>query len=62
MVALLIAIWGGTVASGDEVDPAPADSSINAPSTTSEFGTETEIVIALDEDGNVVPVSIAPND
>jgi hypothetical protein len=56
-VALTVSltVWGGSVALGDDAEPAPADTTLVTPPTTSEFGTETEIVIALDDDGNIVP-------
>ncbi len=55
-VALTVSltVWGGSVALGDDTEPAPADTTLVAPPTTSEFGNETEIVIALDDDGNIV--------
>lgn len=59
---LVIGVAGASsaAASGDTPPsvPAPAvveDTVPSSPPTTSEFGTETEIVIALDDDGNVVP-------
>ncbi len=54
-LTVCLAVWGGSVALGDDTEPAPADTTISTPPTTSEFGTETEIEIALDDNGNVVP-------
>ena len=54
-LTVCLTVWGGSVALGDDTEPAPADTTIASPPTTSEFGTETEIEIALDEDGNIVP-------
>jgi murein DD-endopeptidase MepM/ murein hydrolase activator NlpD len=56
----------GAVAFGDKADLAPPTTTVpveptadepveQSPTTTSEFGTETEIEIALDDDGNIVP-------
>jgi hypothetical protein len=55
VLTVSIAVWGGSVALGDDTEPAPADTTVASPPTTSGFGTETEIEIALDDDGNVVP-------
>jgi hypothetical protein len=54
-LTVCLTAWGGSVALGDDTEPAPVDTTIASPPTTSEFGTETEIEIALDEDGNIVP-------
>ena len=54
-LTVCLAVWGGSVALGDDTEPAPADTTVPSPPTTSEFGTETEIEFALDEDGNIVP-------
>jgi hypothetical protein len=54
-----LTVWGGSVALGDDTEPAPADTTLASPPTTSEFGTETEIEIALDEDGNLIPAGNA---
>jgi hypothetical protein len=56
-LTVCLTVWGGSVALGDDTEPAPADTTIASPPTTSEFGTETEIEIALDEDGNIVPAN-----
>jgi len=50
-----LSVWGGSVALGDDTKPVPVDTTLAAWSTTSEFGSETEIEIALDDDGNIVP-------
>lgn len=50
-----LTVWGGSVALGDDTKPVPVDTTLAAPSTTSEFGSETEIEIAFDDDGNIVP-------
>ena len=55
VLTVCLAVWGGSVALGDDTEPAPADTTLATPPTTSEFGTETEIEIALDDNGNVVP-------
>ena len=54
-LTVCLTVWGGSVALGDDTEPAPADTTLASPPTTSEFGTETEIEIALDDDGNIVP-------
>ena len=54
-LTVCLTVWGGSVALGDDTEPAPADTTLASPPTTSEFGTETEIEIALDDNGNVVP-------
>jgi hypothetical protein len=54
-LTVCLAVWGGSVALGDDTEPAPADTTISSQPTTSEFGTETEIEIALDDNGNIVP-------
>ena len=54
-LTVCLTVWGGSVALGDYTEPAPADTTLASPPTTSEFGTETEIEIALDDDGNIVP-------
>lgn len=59
----LVLIPAVAMARGEERAPqkAPPSSSIEtpptteSPPTTSEFGTETEIEIALDDEGNIVP-------
>jgi hypothetical protein len=56
-VTVSLAAWGGSVALGDDTEPVPADNTLAAPPTTSEFGTETEIEIALDDNGNIVPAN-----
>jgi hypothetical protein len=53
-LSVCLAVWGGSVALGDDTAPAPADTTVASPPTTSEFGTETEIEIALDDDGSIV--------
>ena len=59
-LTVCLAVWGGSVALGDDTEPAPADTTLASPPTTSEFGTETKIEIALDEDVNIVPASSSP--
>ena len=54
-LTVCLTVWGGSVALGDDTEPAPADTTLVSPPTASEFGTETEIEIALDDDGNIVP-------
>jgi hypothetical protein len=54
-LAILISVWGGTVALGDDVEPTFPETSTATPRTTSEFGSETQIEIALDDDGSVIP-------
>ena len=56
-LTVCLAVLGGTVALGHDTEPAPADTTISSPPTTSEFGTETEIEIALDDNGNIVSTS-----
>ncbi len=56
-LTVCLTVWGGSVALGDDTEPAPSDTTIASPPTASEFGTEIEIEIALDEDGNIVPAS-----
>ena len=55
VLTVSLTVWGGSVALGDDTEPAPTDTTLATPPTTSEFGTETEIEIALDDNGNVVP-------
>ena len=38
-----------------EIETTTVETLPPSPPTTSEFGTETEIEIALDEDGNIIP-------
>ena len=56
-LTVCLTAWGGSVALGDDMEPAPADATFASPPTTSEFGTETEIEIALDDDENIVPTN-----
>lgn len=45
-----------TTVTTPETEDAASDTTVpEAPPTTSEFGTETEIEIALDDQGNIVP-------
>ena len=60
IIAAVLTVRGGSVALGDDTEPASADTTIASPPTTSEFGTETKIEIALDEDVNIVPASSSP--
>ena len=63
VLTVSLTAWGGSVALGDDAEPEPVDTTLAAPPTTSEFGTETEIEIALNDDRNIVPAdssSIAP--
>jgi hypothetical protein len=60
IAALVVLVPAVAQGSDDTPSPdntiAPAVSTTEpSPTTTSEFGTETEIVIALDENSNVVP-------
>lgn len=63
---LVIGVAGTASAATSPWDATPTDTEVPtvetlipddlpSPPTTSEFGNETEIVIALDEDGNIVP-------
>lgn len=53
-LTVFLGVCGGSAALGDDTEPAPARTTISSPPTTSEFGTETEIKITLDEEGNIV--------
>jgi hypothetical protein len=55
-LSVSVTVWGGSAVLGDDTQAAPADTTIQTPPTTSDFGTETEIEVALDNDGNIVPV------
>lgn len=56
-LTVFLGVCGGSAALGDDTEPAPARTTISSPPTTTEFGTETEIEIALDDDGNIVPAN-----
>ena len=58
LVTAVLCLLPAQAAFGDKTDnqpPAATTTSAPSPTTTSEFGTETEIEIALDDDGNIVP-------
>jgi hypothetical protein len=63
IAAVLVLGVAGTASAASTSRDAPTPSTevptvetvMPSPTTTSEFGNETEIVIALDDDGNIVP-------